>query len=113
MGLAGDKLLAQLTELATCDLPADRRSNEYLKEKKGTYLVAPLSATWLDGYLENKGHDGLRFREVWRYKRHLNMDDLDFGEDGVWNTLERVVGRRGLGIWRVTRTCPERRGSWR
>ncbi|KAK4639343.1 alpha 1,2 mannosyltransferase [Podospora bellae-mahoneyi] len=113
MGLAGDKLLAQLTELATCDLPADRRSNEYLKEKKGTYLVAPLSATWLDGYLENKGHEGLRFREVWRYKRHLNMDDLDFGEDGVWNTLERVVGRRGLGIWRVTRTCPERRGSWR
>ncbi|KAK0732816.1 glycosyltransferase family 22 protein [Apiosordaria backusii] len=108
MGLEGNKLLTQLEEMATCDAPADRRNNEYLKEKNGTYLIAPLSATWLDGYLENKGHDGLRFREVWRYRRHLNLDDLDFGEDGVWNTLERVVGRRGLGIWRVTRTCDKR-----
>ncbi|KAK0674200.1 hypothetical protein QBC41DRAFT_239615 [Cercophora samala] len=92
MGLAGDKLLAQLTELATCDLPADRRSNEYLKEKNGTYLVAPLSATWLDGYLDNKGHGGLRFREVWRYKKHLNMDDLDFGEDGFGMYIMFPIG---------------------
>lgn len=95
-----------------CDLLVDRRSNEYLKEKKGMYLVVLLSVIWLDGYLENKGYDGLRFREVWRYKRYLNMDDLDFGEDGVWNMLEWVVGRRGLGIWRVMRICLEWRGSW-
>ncbi|KAK0646196.1 glycosyltransferase family 22 protein [Cercophora newfieldiana] len=106
MGMAGEKLFEELGRLATCDTPADRRSMEYLKEKNGTYLVAPLSATWLDPYLQNKGLDGLRFREVWRYSRHLNLDDLDFGEDGVWNTLARVVGRRGLAIWRVTKSCP-------
>lgn len=105
MGMKGETLLEHLTELATCDTPADRRNQEYLKEKNGTYLIAPASATWLDPYLPNKGLDGLRFREVWRHTKHLNLDDLDFGEDGVWNTLTRVVGRRGLVAWRVTKSC--------
>ncbi|KIX96793.1 uncharacterized protein Z520_07513 [Fonsecaea multimorphosa CBS 102226] len=39
------------------------------------------------------------------FRRHLNLDDLDFGDVGVWPTLERVVGRRGLGVWRVDRIC--------
>lgn len=106
MGMKGEALFEELEKLATCDTPADRRSNEYLKEKNGTYLIAPLSADWLDPYLPNKGLEGLRFREVWRHKNHLNLDDLDFAEDGVWNTLARVVGRRGLAAWRVTKSCP-------
>ncbi|GAB1320391.1 alpha 1,2 mannosyltransferase [Madurella fahalii] len=110
MGMKGEKLLAELDKLATCDTPADRRSMEYLKEKNGTYLVAPLSATWLDPYLPNKGLEGLRFREVWRYQQHLNLDDMDFADDGVWNTLSRVIGRRGLAIWRVTKSCPGIKG---
>jgi phosphatidylinositol glycan class Z len=105
MSMQGATLLQELEKLATCDTPADRRNNEYLKEKTGTYLIAPASAEWLDPYLPNKGLDGLRFREVWRYTRHLNLDDLDFAEDGVWNTLARVVGRRGLVAWRVTKSC--------
>lgn len=105
MGLRGSALLEQLGELATCDTPADRRNQEYLKEQNGTYLIAPASATWLDPYLPNKGLQGLRFREVWRYRQHLNLDDLDFGDDGVWNTLSRVIGRRGLVAWRVTKSC--------
>ncbi|KAH0525093.1 hypothetical protein TsFJ059_007507 [Trichoderma semiorbis] len=105
MGIKGEVLLEQLAELATCDTPADRRNTEYLKEKNGTYLIAPASATWLDPYLPNKGLEGLRFREVWRYRNHLNLDDLDFGDDGVWNTLSRVIGRRGLVAWRVTKSC--------
>ncbi|KAK4456482.1 glycosyltransferase [Cladorrhinum samala] len=105
MSIKGELLLEELQKIATCDIPADRRNNEYLKEKNGTYLVAPLSATWLDPYLPNKGKQGLRFREVWRNTHHLNLDDLDFGEDGVWNTLSRVIGRRGLAIWRVTKSC--------
>lgn len=105
MGMDGDVLLEQLTILATCDVPADRRNLEYLKEKNGTYLVAPASATWLDPYLPNKGLDGLRFREVWRHSKHLNLDDLDFADDGIWNTLARVIGRRGLVAWRVTKSC--------
>ncbi|KAL7918902.1 glycosyltransferase family 22 protein [Trichoderma austrokoningii] len=105
MGIKGEALLEQLAELATCDTPADRRSQEYLKEKNGTYLIAPASATWLDPYLSNKGLEGLRFREVWRYRNHLNLDDMDFGDDGVWDTLSRVIGRRGLVAWRVTKSC--------
>ncbi|TDZ71823.1 GPI mannosyltransferase 4 [Colletotrichum trifolii] len=105
MGMKGDELLKELDKLATCDTPADRRNLEYLKEKNGTYLMAPASATWIDPYLSNKGLKGLRFREVWRHRRHLNLDDLDFGDDGVWNTLSRVIGRRGLVAWRVTKSC--------
>jgi Alg9-like mannosyltransferase family. len=105
MGMKGELLLQELEKIATCDTPADRRNLEYLKEKNGTYLVAPLSATWLDRYLPNKGVNGLRFHEVWRYRQHLNLDDLNFAEDGVWNTLSRVIGRRGLAIWRVTKSC--------
>ncbi|RYP39229.1 hypothetical protein DL766_000487 [Monosporascus sp. MC13-8B] len=104
-GMQGPALLEHLGRIATCDIPADRRSLEYLKEPNGTYLIAPRSAVWLDPYLENKGLDGLRFREVWSYSRHLNMDDLDWGEDGVWDTLKRVIGRRGIVAWRVTRSC--------
>ncbi|KAK3368142.1 glycosyltransferase family 22 protein [Podospora didyma] len=106
MGIEGQKLFEELGKLATCDTPADRRSLEYLKEKNGTYLIAPVSATWLDPYLPNKGLEGLRFREVWRHQQHFNLDDLDFVEDGVWNTLSRVIGKRGLAIWRVTKSCP-------
>lgn len=105
MGLPGDELLDLLDGLATCDVPADRRNKEYLKEDNGTYLVAPTSVEWLDPYLPNKGLAGLRFREVWRTRRHLNLDDLDWAEDGVWGTLKRVVGRRGLAVWRVTKSC--------
>ncbi|KAI8234262.1 hypothetical protein K4K57_004973 [Colletotrichum sp. SAR 10_99] len=105
MGMKGEALLKELDSLATCDTPADRRNSEYLKEKNGTYLIAPASATWIDPYLSNKGLKGLRFREVWRYRQHLNLDDLDFADDGVWNTLARVIGRRGLVAWRVTKSC--------
>lgn len=76
-----------------------------MAEEEGTYLVAPLSATFLDSYLVNRDKRELRFQEVWRYGRHLNLDDLDFGDDGVVATLRRVVGRRGIGVWRVTRGC--------
>jgi phosphatidylinositol glycan class Z len=106
MGMKGATLFEELERAATCDTPADRRNQEYLKERNGTYLVAPLSAAWLDPYLQNKGLEGLRFRQVWSYRQHLNLDDLDFGEDGIWDTLARVVGRRGLAAWRVTKSCP-------
>ncbi|EHA52671.1 GPI mannosyltransferase 4 [Pyricularia oryzae 70-15] len=111
MGMKGEDVYAQLEQLATCDTPADRRSLEYLKEKNGTYLIAPLSTTWLDQYLPNKGLEGLRFREVWRHRQHFNLDDLDWAEDGVWGTLSRLIGRRGLAAWRITKSCPGQKGA--
>jgi phosphatidylinositol glycan class Z len=64
------------------------------------YLAAPLSATQLDPLVDSKEMPW-RLERVWSTRRHLNMDDLDIGEEGVVGTLKRVVGRRGLGVWRV------------
>jgi phosphatidylinositol glycan class Z len=105
MGIPGEEMLTQLEGLATCDGVGGN----------GTYLVAPLSATFLDEYTSGtKGDEwrtrkhALRFEEVFTYRTHLNLDDLDFGGDGVWPTLQRVVGRRGLATWRVTKDCKRR-----
>ncbi|RDL34979.1 uncharacterized protein BP5553_06910 [Venustampulla echinocandica] len=102
MGMKGPLMLREVSALATCHKPSSS-ATAYLEEKEGTYLIAPLSATFLDSHTSNDS--GLHFQEVWRYRRHLNLDDLDFGEDGVWATIRRVVGRRGLGAWRVTKDC--------
>lgn len=102
MGMPGPALINELHSLATCHLPSPNQTL-YFEEKEGTYLVAPLSAAFLDPYLKDGG--ALRFHEVWSHQQHLNLDDLDFAEDGVWATLIRVVGRKGLGAWRVTRDC--------
>jgi phosphatidylinositol glycan class Z len=104
MGMAGPSMIRELSALATCHLPS-KKQPLYYEEKEGTYLIAPLSASFLDKYLEND--QDLKFREVWRYQQHLNLDDLNFADDGVWPTLSRVIGKRGLAAWRVTRNCTE------
>jgi phosphatidylinositol glycan class Z len=98
MGMKGDLMLEKLRQLAPCHEPS-------LENQKGTYLVAPTSATFLDPYISGSDNSTLHFEEIWKYSRHLNLDDLDFGDDGVWQTLERVVGRRGLSTWKVTKDC--------
>ncbi|KAE8450199.1 alpha 1,2 mannosyltransferase [Mollisiaceae sp. DMI_Dod_QoI] len=104
MGMKGPLMIREIAALATCHKSSEN-ATAYLEEKEGTYLIAPLSATFLHNYTSNL-ETGLRFQEVWRYKQHLNLDDLDFGDDGFWNTIKRVIGRRGLGAWRVTKDCP-------
>jgi len=104
MGMQGQNMIKELGQLATC-YNTSENATAYLEETQGTYLIAPLSATFLDTYLEKQ--QGLRFQEVWRYRRHLNLDDLDFDDDGFWDTLRRVIGRRGLAAWRVTKNCVE------
>ncbi|KAI9693477.1 MAG: alpha 1,2 mannosyltransferase [Bogoriella megaspora] len=63
-----------------------------------TLLVAPRSANI-------PVSKDLEFQEVWSYSRHINLDDIDWAEDGIWGTLARVVGRSGLVIWDVQRVC--------
>ena len=73
---------------------------------KSIGLVAPYSSMEIDLWIaENAKHQAFAFEEIWRYSRHLNLDDLDIGEEGVWGTLKRVVGRRGLIVWKVQRLC--------
>ena len=54
---------------------------------------------------EQENGKGLRLTHLETYRRHINLDDMDFGDDGVVATLSRVVGRRGLGVWKVEREC--------
>lgn len=86
MGAPVPRLVAALDGVASC---------------AGAYLVAPLSATALDALVD--GQAGFRLEQVWITRRHLNMDDLEFGDDGVADTVKRVLGRRGLGVWKVSR----------
>ena len=91
-------MIRELEQLATCHV-----ATKVSDPGNGTYLVAPTSATFLDPYLLN--NTGLYLAEKWRYRKHLNLDDLDFGDDGFRETMKRVVGRRGLAVWRVTKDC--------
>ncbi|KAI4226095.1 MAG: hypothetical protein L6R36_003449 [Xanthoria steineri] len=65
-------------------------------------LVAPKSSVDLDAWIE-KTKSVMVFEQLWTTGNHLNLDDLDFEADGIVGTLERVVGRRGLVIWKVSR----------
>ena len=96
------------SDLASADETPDHMPKELL------FLVAPLSATFLDRYVvepsspadvsaESPASDQLQLDQLWSYKRHINLDDLDFASDGLVATLRRVVGRRGLGFWAVKR----------
>ena len=58
--------------------------------------------------LPNSGTE-ITLEELWSYRQHINLDDLDFGDDGVWPTLERVVGDRGLVVWNVRKICEANR----
>lgn len=96
MGMPSARLLEELHDAAAC-----RSSPE------STLLVAPASATFLDELTGPSRADDtpVDLQELWRYANHIGLDDLDFGDDGVWPTLQRVVGRRGLVIWGVTKEC--------
>lgn len=67
-------------------------------------LVTPYSSLEIDNAPAWE-QEGMVLEELWRYGRHLNLDDLDFAEDGILATLTRVVGGRGLVIWKVMRRC--------
>ncbi|EFR01319.1 GPI mannosyltransferase 4 [Nannizzia gypsea CBS 118893] len=80
-----------------------------------TLLVAPRSASYLDQFVVPDGGEDesaaggpvreIRLHKLWQYDRHVNMDDFDPGDDGLWGAVERVFGRYGLVIWLVTRPC--------
>lgn len=97
MGMPEDRMIDLLKQSASCASIDDTQ----------TLLVAPSSATFLDDYAgphAAKAED-IILTQLWRYRRHVGLDDLDFGDDGVWPTLQRVIGRRGLAVWKAERKC--------
>ncbi|OCT50567.1 GPI mannosyltransferase 4 [Cladophialophora carrionii] len=125
MGYPQNELVFMLMQhMPTCDPTLIERFFIH-KEKTDVYVVAPLSA-WRLSPTQGPGQQAYRYPPVSNFsfaidmnqppaqlqmtnlavfRRHVNLDDLDFGDDGVWPTLERVVGRRGLGVWKVDRIC--------
>lgn len=89
-------------------LPSSELQNTLCQKRSGreTLLAAPRSATFLDRFQQSEEAQGgdMSLTEAWSTKSHINLDDLDFGDDGVLPTLRRVIGRRGLVIWKVE--CP-------
>ncbi|KAH0563118.1 hypothetical protein GP486_002313 [Trichoglossum hirsutum] len=111
-GLEPSLMIKELQQVAPCHERAKAEKTKVRSEKKekdGAYLVAPLSSKFLDQYTHPAANredvSPLRFEKVWEYRNHLNLDDMDFAEDGVWETIARVLGRRGLAAWRVTKAC--------
>lgn len=121
MGVPGSEMLGRIEQsLPDCIPgksyteypPVDDESGETILvvPNSATLLVAPSSNTFLDAYTRRvyeriEDPQELRLYELWSYKRHLNLDDMDFAEDGVLNTIKRVLGRRGLSVFIVSRGC--------
>lgn len=102
MGISGDAMLEQVKAA----LPACRtRKPPKIEGSAAVYLVAPRSAYFLRPYVDTASREEVSLEEVWSYRRHFNLDDMDFAEDGFWKTMGRVVGDRGLVVWQVTRNC--------
>ncbi|KAF2474332.1 glycosyltransferase family 22 protein, partial [Lindgomyces ingoldianus] len=83
MGMPGPQMLSELQSV----LPRCRTRKLPYMDTKAVYLVAPRSAYFLNPYKLPEGKEGIELEEVWSYGRHLNLDDMDFDEDGVWKTL--------------------------
>ena len=122
IGLSADKLGATLSAAVapSHDQSSPAGSNTMpTSTEQLTYLVAPLSSIQAPlisspqqlslqsepstrNFMVAEYADlRLNMTLTWFHSNHINLDDLDFATDGVWPTLRRVIGRRGLGIWRV------------
>lgn len=124
MGMHPENMIEQVRRaVAPCaSFPFDPKPNsntnglDKLEGERTTYLVAPHSALFLDHYTvpnsvsapetSSNSDSDLHFDHVWTYRRHINLDDVDLVGEGLWGTVKRVVGRRGLQVWRVGRVCP-------
>ncbi|KAK8221062.1 glycosyltransferase family 22 protein [Phyllosticta capitalensis] len=101
MGMPPADMVARVVDGTACT-PRNQRAANF----NTTFLVAPHSATFLDDFLGGTGGDvPFQLEQVWSYGKHVNLDDMEFGDDGVGPTLARVVGRRGIDVWKVQRQC--------
>lgn len=101
MGKPGPEMINDLEDL----IPSCRKKQKSgSKQPDAVFVVAPKSVTFLDQFLAPQSSESsLELLELWNYRKHISLDDLDFGTDGVLPTLKRVIGRRGLGVWLAQR----------
>lgn len=96
MGMPWEDVLAKLSN----DLPCNR------KDMNRTLLVAPSNSLYLDPVVNPTQLSNGVFATVAMYHRqHIGLDDLDFENDGVLATLQKVIGKRGLTVWELSKGC--------
>lgn len=103
MGAPGEDVTKILSAKAPC--MKHRGLGPNLHAPGSIVLAAPNSVTFLDPILTGDTRSDLRLTEIWSHRKHLNLDDLDIAEEGVLGTINRVIGRRGLVLWKVERKC--------
>ena len=125
--LMGSPVNDMLTSVSTAIGPCSAGNNK----SRNVIVVAPASAQALDVYINrDRDRDKDRDRDtaiaaelepyppanlkikndlswdvIHTHRQHLNLDDLDIPREGLWGTLRRVCGRRGLVAWKVGRIC--------
>ncbi|KAK0259522.1 alpha 1,2 mannosyltransferase [Friedmanniomyces endolithicus] len=105
MGMPRERMYEQLAASVSC-----QRDGVDVVGHDRAWLVAPLSSSFLDASAQTSisvSGGSLHFEPVYTYRRHVGLDDLDWAEDGVWGTLQRVVGERGLGVYEFYKVCEE------
>lgn len=106
MGVPGAEMAQELEKLVPpCGTSRASAGSGEANRTNFVFVVAPKSATYLDRYTTAPaGSSGLELQELYSYPKHINLDDLDVGSDGLLATLKRVFGRRGLNVWLARRT---------
>lgn len=101
MGKPGPEMINELEDLIPSCLKKQKSGS---KQPDAVFVVAPKSITFLDQFLApQSSSSSLELLELWSYRKHISLDDLDFGTDGILPTLKRVIGRRGLAVWLAQR----------
>ncbi|KAL4865467.1 GPI mannosyltransferase 4 [Aspergillus spectabilis] len=105
MGKPGPEMVQELEGLIpSCRSKKKSSRKPVSKQPDAVFVVAPTSVTFLDQFLAPQSpQSSLELLELWTYRNHISLDDLDFGTDGFLPTLRRVIGRRGLGVWLAQR----------
>ncbi|KAL5342990.1 Alg9-like mannosyltransferase family-domain-containing protein [Aspergillus crustosus] len=106
MGKPGPEMIKELDSLVPSCRPKKKTYSRtpVSQQSEAVFVVAPTSVTFLDQFVAPQSPDpSLELLELWTYRNHISLDDLDFGTDGILPTLQRVIGRRGLGVWLARR----------
>ena len=71
-----------------------------------TFVIAPLSAVPLDeSIIDPSQKPNSRLKREWglfpvrKIDFHINLDDVDLTKESLVDTVTRVMGRHGLGVW--------------
>ena len=70
-----------------------------------TFVIAPLSAVPLDESIIDSSQNKYSSERGWglypvrRVDFHINLDDVDLNRESLVETITRVVGQHGLGVW--------------